>query len=430
MFNTYPKMKPSGIDWIGNIPNEWKIEPLKFHAKINGKTLDEKTDPDLDISYIDIGSVHSNGKIDEPEQLIFEDAPSRARRIVHENDTIISTVRTYLKAISFIDKTKDQHICSTGFAVITPLDTFYPKFLYWLLSSIRYVETIVANSVGVTYPAINSSKLGRFPCILPSTIDEQKLISKFLDGEISKIDYDITNNKKLIELLKEKIKAVIHQAVTKGLNSTVLMEPSGIQWVGDIPKHWELNKCRFFLSLFGSSTIDDFEEDKNGVPYFKVNDLNYVSTKLFLSNVKTKIKQNNLKIIKKPVILIPKRGEAIHTNKVAISTENCLFDSNIMGLRVSKKFNIHYVAFSLLARTLSDVVDKTTIPQINNKHIKPLLFPFPPIKEQEAIGESIFNEINKIEDLLYLVSCQGSKLEQYRQSLILCAVTGQICVID
>ncbi len=127
-------------------------------------------------------------------------------------------------------------------------------------------------------------------------------------------------------------------------------------------------------------------------------------------------------------MLIPKRGEAINTNKVGISTKNCFFDSNIMGLKVSKEFDINYVAYFLLARTLSDLIDKSTVPQINNKHIKPLIVPFPPKEEQEKISKSILEKTKKISVLIRKINSEIQKLEEYRQSLISNAVTGKIDV--
>tara|TARA_B100001559_G_C16450370_1_gene598945 strand:- start:21 stop:1328 length:1308 start_codon:yes stop_codon:yes gene_type:complete len=205
-------MKDSGVEWIGNIPEHWKIEPLKFHVKINERNLNDNFNDESEIAYIDIGSVHYGGKIDEPEIIQFSDAPSRARRIIQKNDTILSTVRTYLKAIAFVDEENDGKICSTGFAVISPKKSITPKFLYYLLSSQSYIDHVMANSVGVGYPAINSSALGRFPIIIP--FNEDKEIIGFLDKKIGQIDYLISKIQKQITLLEEKKGALITAAVT------------------------------------------------------------------------------------------------------------------------------------------------------------------------------------------------------------------------
>mgnify|MGYP000659743030 CR=1 FL=1 len=210
--NSVP-MKDSGIEWVGDVPETWSVEPLKFHVSINQKVLNEKTESDLQISYIDIGSVHEGGIIDVPEIFKFSDAPSRAKRIISENDIILSTVRTYLKAIAFIEKENQNNICSTGFAVITPKDELIPKFLYFMISSEKYIQTIMSNSFGVTYPAINSSIIGTFPCIIPD-LNEQKQITEFLDKQTSKIDKLISKAKLQIKTLQEYRQSLISSAVT------------------------------------------------------------------------------------------------------------------------------------------------------------------------------------------------------------------------
>ena len=104
------KMKDSGIEWIGEIPEEWEVRKLKYATICNGETLSESTKSDYTFDYIDIGSVLYEGGITNTLEVTFETAPSRARRVVHENDVIISTVRTYLKAIAYIDKKYESKI--------------------------------------------------------------------------------------------------------------------------------------------------------------------------------------------------------------------------------------------------------------------------------------------------------------------------------
>ena len=169
-------------------------------------------------------------------------------------------------------------------------------------------------------------------------------------------------------------------------------------------------------------------EDKNGFFYYKVDDLNNTSHNLMLEDSTTKVS-----IIGKPLpkqsILIPKRGEAINTNKVVICNTECFFDSNIMGLETSNKYNTKFFAYFLLARTLRDLVDKTTIPQINNKHIKPLHFPIPSlVEEQTQIANVLDEETSKIDSLIRNTQFQIEKLQEYRKTIIAFVITGKIDV--
>jgi restriction endonuclease S subunit len=234
-------MKNSGYDWIQEIPNHWRVEPIKYNVEINLKSIPESTPKNRPIRYIDIGSVESDGTVHEPKIMTFGSAPSRARRVISDCDTILSTVRTYLKAIAFFPFAGKDLICSTGFAVLTPGDDIEPKFLYYWVSSSPFVNEIFARSVGVGYPSIKSSYIGRLPCVIP-TKDEQRLIIKLLDSEMKQISEIITKRSKLIHLLKLKKHALISYVIARGLVSDVPHRNSGIGWIDSIPMNWTILK--------------------------------------------------------------------------------------------------------------------------------------------------------------------------------------------
>ena len=129
---SYPLYRTSSIEELGEIPVHWEVKRLKHLATVNDEVLAETTDPRLEIQYVDIGNVDSVKGITGKEDLVFEDAPSRARRIVDQGDVIISTVRTYLKAIARIEAADVNIIVSTGFAGSTPSSS--KRWLYGLRS--------------------------------------------------------------------------------------------------------------------------------------------------------------------------------------------------------------------------------------------------------------------------------------------------------
>ena len=185
-YQPYPACKSSGIDWLGDVPEHWEEKPLKYIASINNEVLAETTDPEYEICYVDIGSVSAPYGITKTESMRFENAPSRARRKVRDGDTIVSTVRTYLRAIAPIQNPPENMIVSTGFAVIRPRK-IDPGYLSYALRESRFVEIVVAKSVGVSYPAVNASDIAGIPLLLPDK-KEQKAIADFLDRETAKID--------------------------------------------------------------------------------------------------------------------------------------------------------------------------------------------------------------------------------------------------
>lgn len=211
--NPNVKMKDSGVEWIGEIPEGWGVSKIKYQADINKYTLSENTDEDLEIKYIDISSVNSRGEVVNIEKYYFKDAPSRARRILRKGDTIVSTVRTYLKAITWFEEVEENLICSTGFAVLSPKETIYPKYLFYLMRSTKYIDEIVKRSIGVSYPAITSTEIGMLECLLPN-INEQKMIVEHIDNELKKIDGLVDEIKLQIQKLKEYRQSLIYEAVT------------------------------------------------------------------------------------------------------------------------------------------------------------------------------------------------------------------------
>ena len=208
----HPKFKPSGVEWLGEVPEHWEVKRLKYSTSINDEALPETTDPGFEMSYVDISSVDQIRGIVTVEDMVFEDAPSRARRVVRDEDTIVSTVRTYLRAIAPVSNPASNTIVSTGFAVVRPRRVS-PAFLSCALRETGLIDAIVARSVGVSYPAVNASEIGTLPIPLPAA-DEQRAIAAFLDRETVKIDVLVAKIETAIERLQEYRTALITAAVT------------------------------------------------------------------------------------------------------------------------------------------------------------------------------------------------------------------------
>jgi type I restriction enzyme S subunit len=206
--------KPSGIEWMGDVPEHWSVKPLKRWVHLNASTLGEKTDPDFEFRYLDIGSVKTGRLAKELERLRFENAPSRARRVLQRGDTVISTVRTYLKAIWYVNEEADDLIASTGFAVLTPGKDVEPEYLGYVIQSTGFVNLVTANSIGIAYPAIAETVLGRFPVVMPSTLEEQQAILAHIKTESAPLDQAIVQALTEIKLIREYRDRQIADVVT------------------------------------------------------------------------------------------------------------------------------------------------------------------------------------------------------------------------
>ncbi|NCC22998.1 MAG: restriction endonuclease subunit S [Alphaproteobacteria bacterium] len=208
------KLKPSGVEWIGDIPEHWTVAPLKHLAIINARVLSESTDENYTFKYFDIGSVGTGDLTREPEKIRFGQAPSRARRIIKKGDTIISTVRTYLKAVYHVVDEVDDWIASTGFAVLTPRKEMHAPFLGLLIQSDSFINRVIRESVGVAYPAIAETELGALHLSYPGSFEEQKAILEHIAETSKSIDRAITRAHREIELMREYRTRLISDVVT------------------------------------------------------------------------------------------------------------------------------------------------------------------------------------------------------------------------
>lgn len=431
-------MKPSGIAWMGDVPESWSIQPLKYITGCNQRVISESTPPTFNFRYIDIGSVTFEDGIGELEELIFEDSPSRARRIVTAGDTIISTVRTYLKAIAYVENSENL-IASTGFAVYTPGKKLFPKYLYYFCISEGFVQEVDKFSYGIAYPAINTEILSKITVAYPK-LSEQTFIAEFLDGQCAKINSIATDIEKQIEILQKYKKSLIMETITKGLDKSVPMKDSGIEWIGKIPEHWEVKRLKFILENstenmkvgpFGSAlTSGDYTDE--GIWVYNqrvVLDNNFVDNDTFISEDKYK----ELRGFKVNVgdMLITTRGTI---GKVAIVPENAelgILHPCIIKFRTDK--NLIKPGLVKLIFNESDFVkdqftimsNATTIDVIYSYSLKDIVLPVIPPKEQDNIYNYLEDRCSKIDSIIESKKEQLTHITQHKKSLIYEYVTGK-----
>lgn len=208
------KMKDSGFEWIGEIPENYSLISLKYVAENNKETLPETTDPLYEFDYIDIGSVTYGKGIENVQTMKFKDAPSRARRVVYKDDVILSTVRTYLKATAQIMERSNPVIVSTGFITLTAIkNKISPAYLKYAIQLDAFISEVESKSEGISYPAINSTEVVMIKVILPP-LSEQKEIADYLDKKCAEIDVLIGKKQQFLTELATYKKSLIYEYVT------------------------------------------------------------------------------------------------------------------------------------------------------------------------------------------------------------------------
>ncbi len=204
---------------------------------------------------------------------------------------------------------------------------------------------------------------------------------------------------------------------------------SGVEWLGEVPEHWEVLKGSLLGTLFGSEQVpEEFVCDAGDLPFIKVGSMSPDSFEIqswdwFVDpNVAEQYKPRSTYIV------FPKRGAAIFMNKVNIVERPSLIDPNLMGWSIGEKALLKFIAYSLKLRKLEELADVSTVPQINNKHIEPERFPVPPLLEQSLITSFLDRETSKIDALVGEQRRLIELLKERRTALISTAVTGKIDV--
>ncbi|MGL6564201.1 restriction endonuclease subunit S [Aeromonas dhakensis] len=432
-YRPYPEYKVSGVEWLQLCPSSWETKALKYIVSCNDEVLSESTDPDMEFEYIDIGGVSSSEGITRTESMRFSGAPSRARRIVRQGDIIVSTVRTYLEAIAPISLEFDGKIASTGFAVLRP-KYLLSGFAQYALRARHFIDSVVARSTGVSYPAINSSELIDIKIVVPSW-KEQQTIAAFLDYETARIDRLITLQQRLIELLKEKRQAVISHAVTKGLNPDAPMKDSGVEWLGQIPDHWLSNRVGWCCQVGNGCTPsrDNMDYWSEGTyPWLnsgKVNDGYIISAEQFVTV--TALKECSLPKVPAGSIVMAITGEGKTRGSVAMTGIDTTLSQHLAFITVtSTKISPMYLCIWLESQYQRIRFESegwgSTKAAITCSDIKSYPLPEPPLNEQLKIFEYV-GERSKTFDLLIQKSeSMISVLQERRTALISAAVTGKI----
>ena len=432
-YAAYPEYKDSGVEWLGDIPTHWSAKPIKFLCTYNDEVINDSTDNNYEIEYVDIGSVSASTGITKTETICFSKAPSRARRIVKDGDVIISTVRTYLEAIAPINNPPSNMVVSTGFAVIRPTSELHKDFAAYCLRAKGFIKEVVARSVGVSYPAINASDLVNISIPFVS-IDEQAQIAAFLDHETAKIDTLIEKQQKLIELLKEKRQAVISHAVTKGLNPDAPMKDSGVEWLGEVPEHWSVSKLKFECEIVDcrNKTPEYFD---NG-DYFVVRTTNVKNQKLNFNGALYTDKKNFDIWTQRG---IPPEGSILFTRE-APTGEVCLVPKDLtfcMGQRMMNfiandnsytDYLFDYLISDCLDRYINSVSHGSTVSHLRVEQVENIPVLVPSLDEIKQIHLKI-NSLKSKFDAIEKEAIQAIALMQERRTaLISAAVTGKIDV--
>ena len=430
---SYQSYKDSGVPWVGKVPEHWEALRLKHWIGINESVLSESTDPGFEFRYMEISAVDHGRLIEFPQKTHFEVAPSRARRRVKLGDTLVSTVRTYLKAIWYAENPGDDLVCSTGFAVLTPRQGTNPKYVSYLAQSEPFTDRITAESVGTAYPAISKNKLASFEVRVPPT-DEQAAIVRYLDDAGQRIRAYVSAKERLIALLEEERQAIIHQAVTRGLDPDVKLKPSRVEWLGDVPEHWDVIPIKFLCRRIQNGATpptDVARYYENGeIPWYGPS--SWTSQGQLSSPVcylsASAFNEGKARLIYEPALLVVVIGT---TGRMSLLLQDASTNQQITAFeldvtKIHPSFLFHQVQHA--EDWLRLTAPSSTLPILDSYTIARLGTAVPSVVEQVAIAEHVSGATHDISLDINRARRQVELMEEYRTRLIADVVTGKIDV--
>ena len=410
---------------------------LKYAATINDEALSETTDPDYTFQYIDIGNVNSSGEITGTMEISFEESPSRARRLVKSGDVIVSTVRTYLQAIAPVVGSTEDLVVSTGFAVIRPAAAILdPNFAKYALRDTAFLAEVESRSVGVSYPAINSSELGDIRVKLLA-LPAQRIVAEFLDRETAAIDELISEKESMLGLLEEKRQALVSHAVTQGLNSKAKMMATSIGWLDRCPAHWETMQLKrvWASAEYGTSASI---RDKGEIRVLRMSCITKSGT-VDLNNAGQIEEIDESLFVKEGDILFNRTNSMDQIAKVGLVIENpedpTAFASYLVRIRVNQRVDNRYLVQLLNSHDYIKFARANAIPAIGQANLSPTRYgdlhvPIPPRPEQLEIVKYIDDSVARSNRFECDLELSIKLLKERRSALITAAVTGHIPITE
>jgi type I restriction enzyme S subunit len=409
LWRAYPNYKDSGIDWLGRVPEHWEAKRIKNIFKVfNGSTPSSNVIEYWygDIVWVtpeDLGNLNTDSLTESNRRISEEGYRSCGTTLVPKGSLLLSTRAPIGNlAIAGVDLCTNQGCRSLVFRGPNT-----GRYFFYFLSAAR--QELESFGQGSTFKELSKSKLEVVLLVYPS-IPEQHSIALFLDRETSKIDALIAKKEQLIRMLEEKRTALISHTVTKGLDPDVPMRDSGIEWIGEIPEHWDVKRFKYVLLL--SRGVDLPAESFVDGPY-----------PVCGSNGVIGYHDNYTTV--GPSITVGRSGSVGEVNYVDGN-----FWAHNTALYVVKFYDAvpRFSYYLLLSIDLKSLSDGSAVGTLNRNYIHDLFIAVPPIKEQQAIASYLDRETSKLYSLISKIREHIARLREYRTALISAAVTGKIDV--
>ncbi len=429
----YPEYKESGVEWIGEIPKHWQKSRLKYESLVPvqyGLNINSDLYAEQGIRFIRTTDITENGELID-KGVYLEAGSVEEIYLTRPNDFLISRSGTLGR--TYLHQSEAKHTYGGYLVRFNFGCSIKSRFIFYFTKSRCFEHWITLNTIQSTIGNVNGQKYSNLEIFLPS-LTEQVQIANFLDQKIGKIDELIRIKERQIELLHEQRTALINQVVTKGLGRNVGMKPSGVEWIGEIPKHWTLTKLKYISNIPVTYGLN-IEADRyttEGIRLIRITDIgeggSLAQKGVYLPEDCVPQEQ----MLNSYDLLLSRSGATVGKSYLHLETGKYTSAGYLVRFNFddywTSKF-IYYVTLSHFYRNwLEQQIIISTIQNVNGEKYSNFQLPIPLHQEQKQIVGFLDGKTGQINELITAEQRKIELLKEYRQSLISEAVTGKIDV--
>jgi type I restriction enzyme S subunit len=435
----YDSYKESGVQWIGEIPSHWTSIPIKFSTDgkqssfIDGDWIESNVIESEGIRYLTTGNVGAGFYKEQGSGFISEKTFDELNCTeVYPGDLLISRLNEPIGRTCIVPDLGYRIVVAVDNVIYRPNKQLYDeRYLMFQMNCKPYADNANFIARGSTMSRISRTTLGQIKVLVPP-LKEQKAIAEWLDVKCGEIDKLIATQQRRIDLLQELRQSIITRAVTRGINPDATLRDSGIDWIGQIPTHWEIRKTSLIYNNIGSGTTptssnpDYYTENGDGFYWLQTGDLNDGDiTSTSKQVTKLAVNECNLKFFPVDSVVIAMYGATI--GKVGLLKIKTATNQACCVLPYSNIVVPKYSFFLYQAAKTPMLVEAIGggQPNISQDIIKKLRVPLPPLAEQREIVAHIERETAKVDHALQQAELQIELLQELRQSVITEVVTGK-----
>lgn len=434
----YPEYKDSGVEWIGQIPMSWDMWKIAHACPYIASGTTPKSDSNIyydgDVPWVTTGELRETVIAETQKKVTRKALLDFPALRLHPKDSV--AIAMYGATIGRLGIFGVQATTNQACCVMPPSTILNNKYLFYWLCATR--QEIINLSSGGGQPNVNQEKIASLRVSAPS-LPLQEKIAAFLDYETAKIDVLIEKQQRLVELLKEKRKAVISHAVTKGLNPNAPMKDSGVEWLGEVPAHWEMSQLRYVVREGTSITygiVQAGPDVEEGVPYIRTSDMSgdalpltgypKTSPEIDASYARSRVSAGDLVISIRASVgkCLPVPPELDGAN-LTQGTAKIAPSSKALAV-----FMLPFIGSSPVQLYLDSKAKGATFKEITLETLRKAPFLVPPVDEQNEIGRWVGSADLRFKALIEAAAQAQLLLKERRTALISAAVTGKIDVRD